>query len=103
MQFTTCGLITTPLNYIWQNNLEATFPGTRPQNATPKNEEKPGSSNPETSKPALNVTNTVIKIVIDQVIGATWNTVLFILTMGLLRGQNHEIVFTQIREVCLLV
>ncbi|KAJ5895976.1 uncharacterized protein N7473_005375 [Penicillium subrubescens] len=98
MQFTTCGLITTPLNYIWQNNLEATFPGTRPQDAASKHEIKTGQPDPATSKPALNVTNTVTKIVIDQIIGATWNTVLFILTMGLLRGQHHEVVLTQIRE-----
>lgn len=103
IQFTTCAIITTPLNYIWQKNLEATFPGTRPRDAAPKHEIKPGRSDTETSKPALNVTNTVTKIIIDQTIGGTWNTVLFLLTMGLLRGEHHELVFAQIREVSLLV
>ncbi|KAJ5438967.1 uncharacterized protein N7458_009965 [Penicillium daleae] len=98
IQFTTCAIITTPLNYIWQNNLEAAFPGTRPRDAAPKHEIKPGRSDTETSKPALNVTNTVTKIVIDQTIGGTWNTVLFLLTMGLLRGEHHELVFAQIRQ-----
>ncbi|OOQ90282.1 hypothetical protein PEBR_06170 [Penicillium brasilianum] len=97
-QFTTCAIITTPLNFIWQNNLEATFPGTIPQSTAPKHNEKSERSKPEVSKPALNVTNTITKVVIDQTIGGTWNTVLFILTMGLLRGQHHELVFEQIRE-----
>lgn len=103
IQFTTCAIITTPLNFIWQNNLEATFPGASPQKTAPKHDEKPERSDTELSKPALNVTNTITKVVIDQTIGGTWNTVLFILTMGLLRGQHHELVFTQIREVSLLL
>jgi hypothetical protein len=103
IQFTTCAIITTPLNFIWQNNLEASFPSTSPQNTAPKRDEKPERSKSEVSKPALNVTNTITKVVIDQTIGGTWNTVLFILTMGLLRGQHRELVFTQIQEVSLLL
>ncbi|KAJ5368159.1 uncharacterized protein N7496_007919, partial [Penicillium cataractarum] len=98
IQFTACAIITTPLNFIWQNNLEATFPGTSSQKTAPKHDEKPEDSDTEASKPALNVTNTITKVIIDQTIGGTWNTVLFILTMGLLRGQHHELVFAQIRE-----
>lgn len=103
VQFTTCAIITTPLNFIWQNNLEATFPGTSPQKTAPKHDEKPERSDKEVSKPALNVTNTITKVIIDQTIGGTWNTVLFLLTMGLLRGQHHELVITQIREVSFLL
>ena len=103
MQFTTCAIIITPLNYIWQQNLEATLPGKTPANAAPKHEEKSARPEPKTSEPSLNVTNTITKIVIDQIIGGTWNTVLFILTMGLLRGQHYELVFAQIREVSLIL
>lgn len=103
MQFTTCAIIITPLNYIWQQNLEATLPGKTPANAAPKHEEKSARPEPKTSEPSLNVTNTITKIVIDQIIGGTWNTVLFILTIGLLRGQHYELVFAQIREVSLIL
>jgi hypothetical protein len=103
MQFTTCAIIITPLNYIWQQNLEATLPGKTPAKAAPKHEEKPARPKSKTSEPSLNVTNTITKIVIDQTIGGTWNTVLFILTMGLLRGQHHELVIAQIREVSLIL
>lgn len=99
MQFTTCAVIITPLNYIWQQTLEATLPGKTPAKATPEHEGKPARSESKTPEPTLNVINTISKIVIDQTIGGTWNTVLFILTMGLLRGQHHELIFAQIHAV----
>ncbi|KAF7717697.1 Uncharacterized protein PECH_002922 [Penicillium ucsense] len=101
LQFTACAIITTPLNYVWQTNLEASFPGTsskpeqthneKPDTTTPKKLEKP-------SRSTLNVGNTITKVVIDQTIGGTWNTVLFLFTMGLLRGQHYDDVLGQIRE-----
>lgn len=94
MQFTTCALIVSPLGYLWLENLEAWFPG-----KTPVTEEKEKASSPEdklVSKPGLNVTNTIAKIVIDQVIGGAWNTVLFIVTMGMLRGLDMSTIKTQL-------
>jgi hypothetical protein len=92
MQFTTCAFVTSPLGYLWLGSLEACFPG-RPLE-TGKSEELKGS------KPPLSVTNTVAKIVIDQTIGGAWNTVLFILTMGMLKGLDYDSIIEQIHTVC---
>ncbi|KAJ5166338.1 uncharacterized protein N7482_005119 [Penicillium canariense] len=99
MQFTTCAFIVSPLNYVWLNSLEASFPGTTPSNAEESSKEKENDgAGPDSSKPALNIANTIAKVVIDQIIGGAWNTVLFTLTMGVLRGHNHAILLAQIRE-----
>jgi hypothetical protein len=37
--------------------------------------------------------------VIDQVIGGAWATVLFSMTMGLLRGQEYGVIVDQVRNV----
>lgn len=93
MQFTTCAFIISPLGYLWLGSLEACFPGRAPDSTEKGNEKSP-------PKPALNVTNTVAKIVIDQTIGGAWNTALFIVTMGMLRGLNYDSIVGQIHTVC---
>jgi hypothetical protein len=58
-----------------------------------------GKAKTNKKKPKLNVRNTVAKIIVDQVIGGAWNTVAFIATMGLLRGQDYEVIKGQIQNV----
>lgn len=41
----------------------------------------------------------VAKIVIDQTVGAAWNTVLFIMTISMLHGQNYDLSMEQVRSV----
>ncbi|KAJ5980153.1 hypothetical protein N7481_007451 [Penicillium waksmanii] len=96
MQFTTCALIVSPLGYLWLENLEAWFPSTK-QVTEDKDKEKttPADGKPG-PKPRLNITNTIAKIVIDQVVGGAWNTVLFLATMGILRGLDAATIQSQI-------
>ena len=98
MQFTTCALIVSPLGYLWLENLEAWFPGTKP---IPENKEKtsPAGAGKSVSKPSLNVSNTIAKVVIDQVVGGAWTTALFIVTMGMLRGLDISTIETQLYMV----
>ncbi|KAL4918104.1 hypothetical protein BDW62DRAFT_182369 [Aspergillus aurantiobrunneus] len=81
-QFTTSALVLAPLTFLWLEGLEARFPGV---------DHGKGKGN-EKEKPKLNVKNTVAKIIVDQVVGGAWNTVAFIATMGLLRGQDYEVI-----------
>ncbi|OQE36955.1 hypothetical protein PENCOP_c011G07683 [Penicillium coprophilum] len=99
MQFTTCAFITSPLSYLWLGTLESWFPGRAPDSRNTQTENKGEEKNNEKriSKPGLNVTNTVAKIVIDQAIGGAWNTVLFIVTMGMLRGLDYDTITGQIQ------
>lgn len=98
MQFTTCALIVSPLGYLWLENLEAWFPGTKP---IPENKDKTSSAGEgkSVSKSSLNVTNTIAKVVIDQVVGGAWTTALFIVTMGMLRGLDMSTIKTQLYMV----
>ncbi|KAL5339756.1 hypothetical protein BJX70DRAFT_397469 [Aspergillus crustosus] len=119
-QFTTSALILSPLSFLWLEGLEARFPGfeaaaagtadrhrksgseqeqeqdqeqeSRKEKEKEKEEEKAG----RTDKPPLNVRNTVAKIVVDQVLGGAWNTVAFIATMGVLKGNDYEVIKSQI-------
>lgn len=100
MQFTTCAFIVSPLGYLWLEKLESWFPGTVSSEKSSEKANKGGRSDTKPQKPRLNVTNTVAKVLIDQTIGGTWNTVLFIITMGLLRGLQYNTIQTQIQQVC---
>jgi hypothetical protein len=80
--------------FLWGEGLEKALPGSVESERT-----KPKTDNDKTQKPRLNVKNTVLKITIDQTVGAVWNTVLFIATLGLLRGEAYETILDQIRTV----
>ncbi|KAL1970260.1 hypothetical protein VTN77DRAFT_5420 [Rasamsonia byssochlamydoides] len=95
VQFTACAVIMTPFTYLWINNLESTFPAFRDEDPQPKktDEKKDGRK-----KQKLNIKNTIAKVVLDQTVGAAWNTVLFLTTMGILRGQDSGAVVNSIQN-----
>jgi hypothetical protein len=96
-QFTTCAFVLSPLTYVWLESLESRFPGSSEDTSVNKSTaEKNGSKQ---GKQKLNVKNTVVKVVIDQTVGAAINTVAFVMTMGLLRGQDFEVIKAQIQNV----
>ncbi|KAF7597339.1 hypothetical protein BBP40_006279 [Aspergillus hancockii] len=93
-EFTTCAFVTSPLTYLWLEGLESALPG-----FDEKPRAKAGTEKGDNLiKKKLNVKNTVAKIVIDQVIGGAWLTVLFSMTMGLLRGQDYGAIVDQVRN-----
>jgi hypothetical protein len=97
-QFTTCAVINTPLAFLWMNNLEAHFPTYAAEQGThaKKSDEKGADS----AKPRkISVKNTIAKIVLDQTVGAAWVTILFLTTMGILRGQDLGGVMNTIQNV----
>lgn len=46
----------------------------------------------------LNIKNTAMKFALDQTVGATVNTVLFIAGIGLIRGQSLDLVLRDVQE-----
>ncbi|KAE8151241.1 hypothetical protein BDV25DRAFT_97610 [Aspergillus avenaceus] len=94
-QFTTCAFVMSPMTFLWLEGLESTLPG-----YSEKAEAAPKTEKGKDQKPSkLNVRNTVAKIVIDQIGGGAWATVLYIATMGMLRGQDFDAITDQIRHV----
>lgn len=84
VQFVVFAYLSTPPNYHWQIALERWFPG---YHMTNKQEEKtPSREVQETKK--LNVRNTVIKFLLDQIVGGTANTIVFIAAFAAFNKRN---------------
>ncbi|ODM20308.1 hypothetical protein SI65_03361 [Aspergillus cristatus] len=88
-QFTTCAFILSPVTFLWLEGLEASFPG---EETVPKENEK------EKKGTKLNIPNTIAKILIDQILGGALNTALYIITLGMLRGQDYDVIQTQLQN-----
>ncbi|KAH9888660.1 YIF1-domain-containing protein [Xylariomycetidae sp. FL2044] len=85
-QFVVFALLNTPPNFLWQDFLESTFPAyhASPTKAAVTSasagDEKSLDKDAQEGKliePKLNKTNTAIKMILDQTIGAALNTFLF--------------------------
>ena len=99
MRFIILALITTPPNYKWQLWLEETFPS-NPKRAGPKTASKKADdtlAKEETS--SLSITNTAAKFFLDQTVGASLNTLWFIVMINLLRGQSLNHIITTVQRV----
>jgi protein Mpv17 len=91
-------LLVTPPNYAFQKFLEHSFPTTTP---SASKEEGPKSDGKvaENQEGKLSITNTAIKFVLDQSVGASVNTVVFIAVMGMFKGMNISDILTHVRQV----
>lgn len=99
MAFT--ALVTAP-NYIFQSVLEHRFPSrTVPQKRLEQLRAKDKSSDEELLRThgQLDIRNTVTKFVLDQSLSATTNTVLFIVVLGLIKGQSFEYIEASLYRV----
>ncbi|KAL7784420.1 hypothetical protein V8C43DRAFT_292471 [Trichoderma afarasin] len=74
-QYVLFAVVSTPPNFLWQDFLESTFPA-HPSPKQPSNSKKSPSSSPS-QPPPLSLTNTILKFLLDQTIGAALNTLLF--------------------------
>ncbi|KXJ94066.1 hypothetical protein Micbo1qcDRAFT_159035 [Microdochium bolleyi] len=101
-QFVLWSIISTPPNFLWQDFLESTFPA---YHASPTREavlsaSKAGgdadaaldSAGKEAKlvEPRLNKANTVVKLLLDQTIGAAGNTILFSLFIHAVQAAMHR-------------
>ncbi|KAF2211602.1 hypothetical protein CERZMDRAFT_42962 [Cercospora zeae-maydis SCOH1-5] len=98
LQFVTFSLLACPPNCLWQAWLEARFP------AYPHRSHQGTAPSPVDETVASHTTGTQfadhalpIKFTLDQTIGATVNTILFIAGIALLRGQNMQSISDHVR------
>ncbi|KAK0759830.1 hypothetical protein N5P37_008020 [Trichoderma harzianum] len=75
-QYVLFAVVSTPPNFLWQDFLESTFPAHPSPSKPPSTSKKPPSSSPS-QPPPLSLTNTILKFLLDQTIGAALNTLLF--------------------------
>ncbi|OAP64616.1 hypothetical protein AYL99_00588 [Fonsecaea erecta] len=101
VHFIIIAVVTTPPNYKWQLALERNFPTSTTSSddkgvdaRKKKDDDAPVASKKET----LSVTNTVAKFVLDQTIGASLNTIWFIIMINLLRGESASHILTTIQK-----
>ena len=98
MQFTTSAFILSPLTFLWLEGLEASFPGEKTERTPPTGKQNETKTEQESQK-AKNIPNTIAKVLIDQIIGGAWMTVLYIVTIGTLRGQDWDTIRGEIQHV----
>lgn len=72
-------ILNTPLNCLWQDYLESTFPGETKRPAVKDNAKQ---------SPQKNWGNVVAKFMLDQTVGAAGNILFFLVVQGLLRGAS---------------
>ncbi|KAF2097972.1 hypothetical protein NA57DRAFT_76771 [Rhizodiscina lignyota] len=117
VQFVTYAILNTPLNCAWQEWLESQFPGssspdpasTHPAGPNAYNEkrsdEKPASEQVKdkavAKRSTINVRNTAIKFALDQTIGATFNTVLFVAGISALKGMGWDEIVHALKNDCM--
>lgn len=75
-------------------NLEATFPGQRTVSHPKKSDDER-----ENGQQTLHIRNTIIKLIIDQTIGASGMLILFLSTITILRGGTVEDVVQTVQNV----
>lgn len=78
--------LSTPPNYLWQKYLEVKFPAD-------------GKSEAAGGRRRGVVVNTAVKFVLDQTIGASFNTLLFIVVMALFKGTGLAQTGVAVKEV----
>ncbi|KAF2668904.1 hypothetical protein BT63DRAFT_424635 [Microthyrium microscopicum] len=92
-------IINVPINVIWQDLLESTFPSSIVE---PPTVEKKGDKKVEvkvkTGKGGLNITNTLAKFALDQTVGAAVNIPLFLAVIGLCKGQSVADIVGTVKE-----
>ncbi|PSS21870.1 hypothetical protein M430DRAFT_117812 [Amorphotheca resinae ATCC 22711] len=90
-QFLAFAVLNNPPNFLWQTYLEHAFPSTiqaapRDNKAEVERKEK-GATPPE---PQLSIPNTIIKFILDQTIGAVFNTLIFSIVFAGFGGASFE-------------
>ncbi|RYO89427.1 hypothetical protein DL766_003260 [Monosporascus sp. MC13-8B] len=91
LRFVLVAFITAPPNYQWQQLLERSFPAYElkaPVSDAEKQQQMSESAGAREQKPKLNLRNTMAKWFIDCItLGAIFNTVAFLVLMGILKRQ----------------
>jgi protein Mpv17 len=84
VQFVVFSLISTPPNILWQEYLEERFPANHWD---------------ETGNKKLHKGNTTAKLVLDQTLGAIFNSYLFIAGIGALKGKDVATILSDCQRV----
>lgn len=117
VQFILLSLLNTPINFLWQEWLEQRFPGStapparaesgpplaatgeRGAHAREKRDDAGVRQGKSGKRQAANVRNVLIKFLLDQTVGAAYNTVSFIAGMGVLRGFGGAQIAEAVKKV----
>jgi hypothetical protein len=98
LQFVAYSVLNTPINVAWQSWLESKFPSTKV--VVKHASEKPRSVHAEET---LDKTNTAIKFILDQTVGAAFNVPLYFAILGALKGQSADYIINAIKAVCIMI
>ena len=94
-QFTVIAILTTYPNYLFQCWLEQTFPTKRITAIEKEEKEEEESRDPA----RISISNTVVKFLLEQSVGASANTIVFIVLTSLLSGKNSTQMGIEVEKV----
>ncbi|KEF63439.1 uncharacterized protein A1O9_01417 [Exophiala aquamarina CBS 119918] len=99
-QMVILAILQTPPNYKWQMALEENFPssGKKPVDAAASKKKDDDEKKKGEEKEELSITNTMVKIMLDQTVGASLNTIFFIIMLNLLRGAGWSAAVTAVQR-----
>lgn len=100
-------ILNAPPNYLWQQFLERSFPAyARSSSGEDRQDPEKGDAGTgargeeATSKSKLNLRNTLIKWFVDCILlGAIFNTVEFLVLMGIMKGESFESICRNLKTV----
>jgi len=99
LHFVTYAILNTPINCLWQDWLESTFPSNKPAAVeTPTDPKGHDKTTTVEKKQVLDVKNTIIKFVMDQTVGAAFNIPLFIGIIGMVKGQSVDRIVSTVQR-----
>lgn len=89
VQFILFSILNTPPNYMWQLWLEDNFPANPKKKQKKKKVKSDDAKLDDEEEKKLSITNTIIKFLLDQSVGAIYNTTFFITVINLLKGATY--------------
>ncbi|TLD23530.1 integral membrane protein [Venturia nashicola] len=102
LQFVTYSILNTPLNCLWQDFIEASFPSNVATDVEVPNKTDEKAKALQRKK-VFSVKNTLIKFALDQTLGAAVNIPLFIVIIGVVKGQSMNTITNNVKAVSLMV
>ncbi|TID16014.1 integral membrane protein [Venturia nashicola] len=102
LQFVTYSILNTPLNCLWQDFIEASFPSNVATDVEVPNKTDEKAKALQRKK-VFSVKNTLIKFALDQTLGAAVNIPLFIVIIGVVKGRSMNTITNNVKAVSLMV
>ncbi|KAF1963145.1 hypothetical protein CC80DRAFT_487542 [Byssothecium circinans] len=89
LKFIVFSIVSNPPNIVWQSFIEDLFPTNVPASLPPPSEKTESKSKPSATR--MSKRNILIKFILDQTVGAVFNTLMFLVFMGYINDNSADV------------